>query len=136
MKRLCFFSFVVVLSVHSINAHANAHAVESQKSTSDESSNVEAIYQQALLNARNDAEISTKDLNWFFGGFCCGIFGPLYAVLDTPNVPSNRLLGKSPEYVSIYTNEFQAKTRARRIRFSIIGGSISALMSLAIYLSI
>ncbi len=132
MKRLCFFSFVVVLSVYSINAHA----VESQKSTSDESSAVEATYQQALLDARNDAETLTKDLNWFFGGFCCGIFGPLYAVLDTPNVPSNRLLGKSPEYVEMFTNEFQAKAKIKRIRLSMIGCGTAVLMSFVGSLSI
>ncbi len=131
MKRFCFFSFVVVLSVYSINAHA----VQFQQSTSNTSSTVEATYQQALLDARNDAETFTKGLNWFLDECCSGLFGPLYAVLDTPTPSIDSLLGKPPEYVEIYTDEFQAKTRAKRTRFSLIGTGTAAVVNLGVLIA-
>lgn len=87
--------------------------------------------QQAIFDAHNDVQQYVSGTQWFLAGACCGIFTFAYAVIDTPSVPTPRLLGKSPAYIAIYTTEYQAKAKSKRIRTSALGWGTFALLYFA-----
>jgi hypothetical protein len=79
-----------------------------------------------VLNAKSDAEFDAEDnVNttlWLAAGGILGVAGNLPlgvvaiggAYVYQPVPPAERLLGKSAEYVSIYTDAYKA--RARRLQ--------------------
>lgn len=79
------------------------------------------VQQQAIFDAHLDAQQHVNALNWFLGGAGCGVITFAYAVVDTPQVPMTRLIGKSPEYVAVYTAEYQSKAKTKRITNSCLG---------------
>ena len=76
---------------------------------------------QAMLDANADVDQYVSSVSWFIGGFICGCFAPLYAVIDTADVPASRLVGKPSEYVLAYTSAYQSKAKSKRIKISSIG---------------
>ena len=87
--------------------------------------------QQAIFDANLDVQQSVSALNWFLGGAGCGIITFAYAVVDTPQVPATRLLGKSPAYIAFYTTEYQSKAKTKRITNSCLGWGTFALLYFA-----
>lgn len=53
--------------------------------------------------------------------FFFGIFGIGAAYVMTPSVPAERLLGKSPEYIIFYTNEYQKAIQKKHVEQASIG---------------
>ena len=87
--------------------------------------------QQAIFDANNAVQQNVSGALWFLGGAGCGIFTFAYAVLDTPQVPTTRLLGKSPAYIVFYTTEYQSKAKNKRITSSCLGWGIFSLLYFA-----
>ena len=87
--------------------------------------------QQAIFDANNDVQQNVSGALWFFGGAGCGILTFAYAVLDTPQVPMTRLLGKSPAYIAIYTTEYQSKAKRKRITSSCLGWGVFGVLYFA-----
>ena len=74
---------------------------------------------QAQIDARNHVG---SGLNaWYFGGCFLGIFGIAGSVLITPDVPPINLLGKTPEYVIVYTHEYKSKSKSVNLKSSLAG---------------
>lgn len=76
---------------------------------------------QALEDARRDAK---SDYNqWFYMGYgCCfGVFGFIYEYIDAPTVRTERILGKSPEYITIYSTEYLRIARRRQLGYTAVG---------------
>ena len=79
------------------------------------------------LDAKSDAEYDAEDdVNttlWIAAGGILGVVGNLPlgaaavggAYLYQPVPPADRLLGKSAEYVSIYTDAYKARARSLRL---------------------
>jgi len=86
--------------------------------------------QQATVDAKQDAEDNVSLLAWGAAGFACSFCAPLYALIAKPEVPVDRLMGKSPEYVSTYTAVYQQRAKNRRIQASVIGCGIASGVSL------
>ena len=80
--------------------------------------------QQALLDARRDASKDVGSVYWFASGFFCGIFGVAFAYVAQTDVPTAKLLGKSPEYVAFYTDTYNIETRNAKTRAS-VGGCVT-----------
>lgn len=76
---------------------------------------------QAIFDAKLDAGQHVTAMNWFLAGAGCGVIAFAYAVVDTPKVPPTRLLGKSPDYITVYTVEYQSKAKTKRITNSCLG---------------
>jgi len=66
---------------------------------------------QAQIDAKRDVQEGT----WFAAGFLFGIFGVGAAYITTPNPPPERLLGKSPDYITLYTNCYQRYAKDEQV---------------------
>ena len=86
------------------------------------------VQQQAIFDANLDVGQHVSSMNWFLAGAGCGVITFAYAVVDTPQVPTTRLLGKSPDYINIYTVEYQSKAKTKRITNSCLGWGTFALL--------
>ena len=55
-------------------------------------------------------------------GFIVGATGPLFLIDNyDPDPPSDRLVGKSPEYIDYYTKTYKSKTKSIRKRSATVG---------------
>ena len=81
--------------------------------------NIAEIESQANLNAIEDAK--AESIVWY----CSGMFLPIFAMgaayLSSPPVPAKRLIGKSPDYVIFYTEEYKRKRKQIRFGQSLVG---------------
>lgn len=90
---------------------------------------------EARVAAERDAEADTNQVLWIGGTFLLGLAGGcvlgsvglLGAHLYEPTPPTSQLMGKSPEYILLYTDAYKAKSRELHLRSSVlgcIGGSV------------
>ena len=112
MKReLLFRISIVLMSILSFNLPW--HAIAQQRTT--------------VIDAKTAAEYAAEDdVNtsvWLAAGGVLGVVGnlPLGAIaiggayIYQPVPPAERLLGKSAEYVTVYTDAYKAKARSLRL---------------------
>ena len=92
-----FFAFLMVVLI----LNAPFVSLAQQKS----------VQAKAEADAERDAETRVNKPLWFFGGCLGGILVIIIANVHEPSPPAASLLGKSPEYVSFYTDAYKAKTR-------------------------
>ena len=59
------------------------------------------VQQQAIFDANLDVGQQVSAIKWFLLGAGGSIITFAYAVVDTPQEPTTRLLGKSPDYVTV-----------------------------------
>lgn len=71
--------------------------------------------------AKNDAKENHGSGGYQAAGFFCGIFGFILATASDPKTPAARLVGKSPEYVSIYSNCYESVAKKQNVK-SACGG--------------
>ena len=74
----------------------------------------------------------------FFGSCLLGSVGIIGAVAYDPLVPTEQLLGKSPEYVMLYTETYRKKIQSLRARSTVLGclgGSLVAGLLLGSFTS-
>ena len=83
----------------------------------------------AIQDARSDAKTDTS-AGWYIAGGVCGCFGFAYAAITTPSVPATRFMGKSPEYILIYSDEYKRTAKNERLKKTGIGWGVWA----AVYL--
>ena len=76
---------------------------------------------QAVIDARRDAEKDVNIILWTASGCCFSAITYTVAVTRTPDFPINRLIGKSPEYVLLYSQEYQRKTISLQSKYTLIG---------------
>ena len=112
MKReLLFHVLVVLMSMLSFNVPL--HAIAQQRTTVID----------AKTAAEYDAEDDVNTSVWLAAGGILGVVGnlPLGAVaiggayVYQPVPSAERLLGKSAEYVTVYTDAYKAKARSLRL---------------------
>ena len=60
------------------------------------------------------AGITTGMIYGFLGGWSIGFTGSLYGIYKSGTVPSKRLIGKSPEYIEIYTETYKKQIGLKR----------------------
>ncbi len=92
--------------------------------------NVDFITNQA----ENDAYADTHTTLYGFGGFCCGVFAWLFVLMGDPDVPSERLIGKSADYVVIYSMAYKEKVKSMRTDAVLIGWALGLAASIITYL--
>ena len=100
------------------------NAIAQGQSTND-------VYVQAITDARYDAA-SNSAIEWMAAGCCIGVFGVILAAIVDPSPPVQRFIGKSPEYINIYTQEYQRSARRNQIE-SAVGGCIIGAVSVGVY---
>ena len=92
--------------------------------------------QQAEADARRDVSQDVSAISWGIGGFFCSVCAVAYVYIDKPQVPAARLVGKSPEYVSFYTDTYNREVRKKRGQAALIGCLAGSLLNtLTFYLT-
>ena len=90
--------------------------------------------QQAAIDARNDAKHNVDRFAWGAYGFSCGIIAIPHALIGKPEIPYDRVIGKSPQYVNTYTIVYRQHAKRRRIQAAAIGcGILSAVTTIGSY---
>ena len=79
----------------------------------------------AIAAAERDAEARVNKGLCFGAGCLTGVFGPVLAYNLPPAPPVEQLIGKSPEYVTIYTTAYQAKAKSIQGRSALVGCRIT-----------
>ena len=73
------------------------------------------------LQGKQDGERDAQgNGNWFFAG-CLGLVGVLIAYVVEPSVPTEQLMGKSPEYVRGYEEGYKRKTKSKNATKAVYG---------------
>lgn len=67
------------------------------------------IQQQAIADAEQDVLVDVNGSLWFLGGCLGNITVLIIASVFEPHPPASRLLGKSPEYIAVYTDTYRTK---------------------------
>lgn len=80
----------------------------------------------ATTDAERDAEARVNKGLWFGVGCLATTVGTVLAYSLPPAPPVEQLIGKSPEYVTVYTNVYRAKAKSIRGRSALIGCVITA----------
>ena len=98
----------------------------------------EASAGQAIIDAEHDAAVAADPLLWMVGTFIgtsvvgclfCGLPAIGIAYIYQPSPPAARLMGKSPEYVMLYTQTYKDKIRSHQVMdatIGCVGGSLVA----------
>ena len=84
--------------------------------------------EQAAADAKTDAKLYVSPFAWGAYGFACACLAIPHANLIDPNLPIDRIIGKSPEYVDTYTHVFRQHAKRRRLQAAAIGCGISAVI--------
>ena len=90
-----------------------------------------SISADAIEHARTHAERDINKQLWFMTGCCLGGLGYTIAFLTTPEIPVHRFIGKPPEYVFFYIQEYEKKTKKLQTYYS-FWGSLTGLGLLTI----
>ncbi len=86
------------------------------------------IVTEATTAARIDAENSTSSALWLGAGCLFSIFAVGAAYLIVPSPSAVNLMGKSPEYVLIYTEVYKSTAHSKQIKYASIGCGIATIM--------
>ena len=68
-----------------------------------------SVQAEAMAAAERDAETNVNTPLWFWGGCVGGVLVFIFSHIHEPSPPAASLLGKSPEYVALYTDAYKAK---------------------------
>jgi hypothetical protein len=91
---------------------------------------------RATAEAITDAHADTNGTLWYFAGCLLGVIGILIAYVSEPSPPPARMMGKSPEYLAIYTNTYKAEARSIQGRSAIYGTLTAVAVVVVIYVII
>ena len=92
-------------------------------------------YESVCSTAKNDAR-AANTVPYMVGGFCCGVFGFVFAAVSSPAVPADRLAGKSSDYTSAYTRCYQNEARGRNMKAACGGWAIGTAVGLVVEVAI
>ena len=84
---------------------------------------------EAIVAAEQDAKADVNQSVWGAVGFLCSVGAVYAAYFHRPPPPAVRFVGKSPEYIRIYTQTYKAKVRNRQAGPATLGclAGLSAL---------
>jgi len=91
---------------------------------------------QACQQAEADAQALTSPALWLAAGFFGGIVGVFIAYILQPNPPASKFIGKSPEYVAVYSECYRQKARSIRTQKAWIGCGVGAILGSSLSIAI
>ena len=91
-----------------------------------------SVQAEAVAAAEADAEADVQKPLWFALGCFFLPFGVIGGYVYAPPPPASTLLGKSPEYVTFYTDAYQAKVKNIQGRTAIYGCVIGGAACVAL----
>lgn len=132
---LSIFAFLTVTMVSAQEAGVEATSNESsqqmntQSSVLDQSSSIITI---AEMDAAQDVNGGT----WFIVGCLLGLVGWLIAYVVQPNPPATRLIGKSADYVAVYTDAYRAAAKKLQSKKALTGCVVGTLVTVVLQIII
>ena len=90
----------------------------------------ESTVTQAKADAEVDAKEDVNALQWI--GCGCLIYGVPAAFLVVPSPKQERLIGKSADYVYVYTSAYKAKRRSLQTRYAMIGCATTTVIGIGV----
>jgi hypothetical protein len=91
---------------------------------------------RAVMEATEDAKADENGALWFFAGCLLGLIGVVIAAVAEPTPPPARLMGKSPEYLSVYTQTYKSEGKAAQLRSSLWGVGTTLVVVVVLYVII
>ncbi|RLF38766.1 MAG: hypothetical protein DRN12_07930 [Thermoplasmata archaeon] len=100
-----------------------------------------AEIEEAKAAAEADAKANTNTALWFAAGCLGGYVGLHIAYIYQPSPFASRLLGKSPEYVAVYTDAYRNAVKEIQVKWAWTGyltraGVLVAYIALAVIASL
>ncbi len=90
----------------------------------------ETAFQTDSLNAVRDGQLDAReksnDIRWFMAGCLLGPVGAIYVTSLDPVPPADRLLGKSPGYIAVYSDTYRKNAQDERMDHAWTGCGIAA----------
>src|SRR4030042_4350084 len=83
---------------------------------------------QATMAAQIDARSDVSSALWLGAGCLFSIFAVGAAYLIMPGPRAGRLMGKSPDYVFIYSEVYRSTAHNRQLKYASIGCGIATIM--------
>ncbi len=105
--------------------------IESAEATTD--AERDAMIAKATADAERDSQADTDTTFWFIIGCFGSVLGFLYANYNVPTVPADRLIGKSPDYVTTYSSVYVRESKAIRQKRVVTGCVTSAITGVVLY---
>ncbi len=94
---------------------------------------LELVEEQAIADAKNDAKKHFNKTIWFSVGCFLPVVGPIYSQGKIKTIPLARTLGKSPEYIAFYTDNYRLEMKKQRFNWTlggcIVGGLADACLA-------
>ena len=87
---------------------------------------------RAVMEGTQDAQADENAAGWFIVGCLLGLIGVVIAYAVEPTPPPSRLMGKSPEYLTIYMQTYRSEGRSAQVRSALFG--IGTLIVLGVVL--
>jgi len=84
------------------------------------------------IQARRDAQADIKGQTWFLIGCLTNLTGWLIAYIIEPSPPVSRLLGKSGDYIAVYTDTYKREGKKIQTRKAFTGCVVGVLCVAAV----
>jgi len=88
--------------------------------------------QDAANQARADARAKVNGGTWLIIGIFLGVIGYAIALLSPPRTPASALIGKSPDYVAVYSETFEEEGKKIQMRKALTGCLIGTGIQVAL----
>lgn len=83
--------------------------------------------EQAIADAKRDVKAHVNKTLWFTNGCFFPIVGPILSQRDLKSIPAARTLGKSPQYVAFYIDEYKIQMKKQRYNWALSGCIVGGL---------
>lgn len=87
----------------------------------------------AIVAADRNAKANTSGALWFGAGCLFGLLGVGAAYIMEPSPSSSALLGKSPSYVSAYTEEYKSVGKSIQTKNALTGCVVGAVVETVVW---
>ena len=90
---------------------------------------MDANRQQIQVTAEQDAQTDVSKFLWIVIGLFANIIGILIAIVYQPTPLAVRLLDKSEEYITFYTDTYKTRARTIQLNYALVGFIIPAVLT-------
>jgi hypothetical protein len=116
-----YITIILIVAIFASPSHLFAQRIRQDEQASTP--------EQAIIDAEQDAEIETPKVQWLGCG-CIGVYlGVGAAYFMVPGPKEDRLIGKSSDYVYMYSQAYRNKRRSIQTRYATIGCAISTVIA-------
>ena len=88
--------------------------------------------QQAVADAKRDAQAHFNKLLWFTTGCLVPIYGPMSSQRNLKTIPAARTIGKPAQYVAFYIDTYEIEMKRLRYNWALGGCLVGALIDVSL----